>query len=206
MIRMGLHISCYGPIHRRHYNFWFIRDFACVLFDIWIYTWWHFFQIIAVFDSGQSQAELDRRLQVPWWPDAPLTDVAPPSRQAERRREAQQIKELQRRLTREGQKAGALSLDGLRAEGSKLLTRRNWIFLPDNVTAFVSLLTSQSIISINTNKNAILFDNNMARFCHTQIIPYGSLWLLEPCYRRWRMVWLYMAMRPENLAFLLRGR
>eukprot|EP00435_Cladocopium_sp_Y103_P021684 s2547_g5.t1 len=36
--------------------------------------------------AGQSQAELDRRLQ------------------AERRREAQQIKELQRRLTREGQK------------------------------------------------------------------------------------------------------
>ena len=77
---------------------------------------------------------------MPWWPDALTPDVAPPSRQAERRREAQQIKELQRRLTREGQKAGALSLRGLRAEGSKLLTSQNWIFPPDNMTAFVSLL------------------------------------------------------------------
>ena len=75
-------------------------------------------------------------------------------------------------------------MGGLRAEGSKLLTSQNWIFPPDNMTAFVSLLTSQSI---NTNKNAMLFDNNMARFCHTQIIPYGSLWLLEPCYRRWQV-------------------
>ena len=77
------------------------------------------------------------------WPDPLTPDVAPSSGQAERRREAQQIKELQRRLTREGQKAGALSLCGW-DEGSKLLTPQNWMGPMDNMSAFVSLSTSQS--------------------------------------------------------------